>query len=275
MTIEKIIKNIGLGEYINALLVQNSVRNAMLIQPADYSEAKSSNKKTKSILNNLKKEFPDLIQTENYQGIILSLKDYKNININSEKIGKILDYPCYKDFQYIINNPKESSITFELVVYFNNGKFPLQIFANRCKDDSSYSKMKNMANKATKVLKLDKNIGNIIDKVDVNKIEFIPTHVISDKLIKNKKLNKNEENELRNILYNIGFSPEFYFYEFDYKNKIHVGVLLTLLSYSNNPLIEPFCPLQNYPKQDKEVTKLTEAWEKELIEILNKNNMEK
>ena len=270
MKINDINKNIGLREYINAVLVQNKVRNAMLIQPADYSEAKSSNKKTKLILNNLKKEFPDLIQTENYQGTILSLKDYKNININSEKIGKILDYPCYKDFQYVIDNPKESSITFELVVYFNNGKFPLQIFANRCKDDSSYSKMKNMANKATEVLKLDKNIGNIIDKVDVNKIEFIPTHLISNKLIKNEKLNENEENELRNILYNIGFSPEFYFYEFDFKNKIHIGVLLTLLSYSNNPLIEPFCPLQNYPNQNKAVAKLTEAWEIELIEILNK-----
>ena len=125
-----------------------------------------------------------------------------------------------------------------------------------------------MANKATKALKSNKNIGNIIDKVEVNKIEFIPTHLISNKLIKNEKLNENEENELRNILYNIGFSPELSFYDFNYKNKIHIGVLLTLLSYSNNPLIEPFCPLQNYPNEDKEVAKLTEAWEKELIEIL-------
>jgi hypothetical protein len=51
---------------VNSILVENDVRPAMLVQPINYGEPNSSNKKTNEILMNIKKWFPNLIQSENY-----------------------------------------------------------------------------------------------------------------------------------------------------------------------------------------------------------------
>ena len=50
MSLKYLINKIGTNELINAILVENNVRPAMLIQPADYTEATGKDKKTKSIL---------------------------------------------------------------------------------------------------------------------------------------------------------------------------------------------------------------------------------
>ena len=58
-------------------------------------------------------------------------------------------------------------------------------------------------------------------------------------------------------------------YEFNYKNSLHRGILLTLMTYAQNTPLEPFFPLQNYPEQDDMVSEITQKWEQELIRILD------
>ncbi len=64
---------------------------------------------------------------------------------------------------------------------------------------------------------------------------------------------------------------QLYFLEkFQYNNPIHKGILLSLLVNEVNDILSPFTPLQNYPEQKENVYKIIEAWEKELIDVLER-----
>ena len=83
----------------------------------------------------------------------------------------------------------------------------------------------------------------------------------------NNQTDEDDKNEINNYIWNLGFEILGY-YNFDYSNQIHIGILLTLLThYDNNPL-SPFFPLQQFPEQDDEVIKLISNWEQELLKIL-------
>ena len=67
---------------------------------------------------------------------------------------------------------------------------------------------------------------------------------------------------------------QFYFLDnFQYNNPIHIGILLELLLKDKHNTLSPFFPLQNYPKQSKEVDEIIEAWEKGLLHILDKTEI--
>ena len=66
----------------------------------------------------------------------------------------------------------------------------------------------------------------------------------------------------------------FYFIDiFQYTNPIHKGILLGLLLNDKNNLLSPFVPLQNYPNQDKQVNEIIEAWERDILHILEKTKL--
>ena len=113
------IEIIGMNNLLNCILVMENIRPSMLIQPVDYSEVSEKDKKTKSILDEIKKIFPKLKQSnhyQEYQGIIISKKNYNNrIDISLEEMGKILGYPCYKDFNNIYSIKKK----YKIGVYVN------------------------------------------------------------------------------------------------------------------------------------------------------------
>ena len=60
---------------LNCILVNENVRPAMMVQPADYKEASHIEPKTKYIIEEIKKMFPNLLVSsdyETYQGVIIS-----------------------------------------------------------------------------------------------------------------------------------------------------------------------------------------------------------
>ena len=68
-----------IGNILNAILVNEGVRSAMLIQPSDYKERTGTDTKTLSIVNKIKKLFPDLVSSDTYttyQGTIISKKSF-------------------------------------------------------------------------------------------------------------------------------------------------------------------------------------------------------
>ena len=87
---------------LNCILVNENVRPAMLVQPADYKEANHEGPKMKYIIEGIQKMFPYLIvssQYENYQGVIISKMNYNGKkDISLVEMGKLLGYPCYQDF---------------------------------------------------------------------------------------------------------------------------------------------------------------------------------
>ena len=268
-----ISEKIGLSEFINCILVDGGVRNAMLIQSADYKERDHSDPITKSKLEAIYEHFPNLIQSNLEYDTLISKKKYTKNSVNTdEKVGEILGYPCSKDFQYTLHHRNdEITYTMEIVVRFTNESklIDTPVITNVCKDTSMYPAMEQLAKDAERVLKNNKIIGSTIESVDVEIYSNIPPTYIIDKILKNVPLNEEEIDSLRGFIYNIGFPGiELQSYNYEYNNPIHQGVLITLLSYYKNDPIEPFFPLQNYPEQYKKINVHMENWQNDIIRIL-------
>jgi hypothetical protein len=272
--LDDLTKNIGIEELINVILVNENVRPAILIQPADYKEATGADKKTKSILMSIKNNFPNLVFSEkykgSYQGIIISKKVYDNEVINLDDMGKILGYPCYNDFSNLDREKVTYSIGLRAVL--TDGKGDAEIFSNACSNNSIRPTFDKLAMDATNVLKSNKLIKSIIEKVEVVEYIEIPTSIIINKLINNTILNQAEKDKIQNILYNFGFGFDIQFFfktDFDYQNKVHKGILLGLLVYERNDPIQPFSPLQQYSKKiNQQYNDVILKWESELIVAL-------
>jgi hypothetical protein len=271
-------KTLPITIILNCILVNENVRPAMLVQPADYKELIHSDPRTKSIIEGIKKYFPNFILTsdyENYQGVIISKIDYNgNKNISLEEMGKILGYPCYEDFTTIDNN----TISYAIEIYVkNNQNNQIQILANKCKDTTKLEEFNSLANKAKNAF-AKKDYSELLNGFEVKEVyveisQNIPTQIIINKLLNNEKLEQAELDKVQNILYNFGFSNEIQFYfmiYFQYNNPIHKGILLELLLKEKYDILVPFYPLQNYPTQSKKVCEIIEQWEKGLLIILEK-----
>lgn len=270
-------KDLDVDIILNCILVNENVRPAMLVQPADYKEATHNDPKTNSIIKKIQAKFPKLILStdyETYQGVIVSKKTNYNgrKDISLEEMGKILGYPCYQDF----NNISDENISYNISIYVKDtSNNRIQIFPNICKDETNTSKFKDIVEGAKIAFKKEeyKSILNGVEVKDVyvETSPVIPTQIIINNLLKNKKLNQNEIDKVQNILYNFGFSMELQFYfldNFQYNNPIHKGILLDLLLKDKHDTLSPFFPLQKYPEQSKEVDEIINALEKDLLKIL-------
>jgi hypothetical protein len=269
-------KDLDIDIILNCILVNENVRPAMLVQPADYKEATHNDPKTKSIIEKIKAKFPKLILSTNYekyQGVIVSNTNYNGRkDISLEKMGEILGYPCYKDF----NNISDENISYNISIYVKDtSNNRIQIVPNKCKDETNIGKFKDIVERAKIAFQKDeyKSILNGFEVKDVyvETSPVIPTQIIINKLLKNEKLEENEIDKVKNILYNFGFSYELdYYFEhnFQYNNPIHKGILLELLLINKHNTLSPFFPLQKYPTESKKVDEITKAWEMDLLKIL-------
>ena len=267
--LQQLVSEIGLEELINCTLIRANVRNAMLIQPADYGEAKSSDRKTTAKLRAIKAEFPELIQSNISGETLISKKPYKNENIKkSSNMGTILGYPCATGFNSIQAGKEITyaiSINIELVPGYNNDS--IQLIAYVCKDISTLDQSKRFAEKCAYVLKSDPLLGPIINTVRANIQKNMPISYLVDKLATNNPLSSDEKDEISNHIWNLGF-PESKVSNYDYKysNPVHRGILIGLLTLCDNNPMEAFYPLQKHPEH-KESDKINGLWEKELVRI--------
>jgi len=273
-------KTLPIDILLNCILVNENVRPAMLVQPADYKERTHSDPRTKSIIEGIKKYFPNFILTsdyENYQGVIVSKIDYDydgNKNIGTKEMGKILGYPCYEDFTII----EDDKISYVIEIYVEvNQNSKIQILANKCKDITKVPEFNSLASNAKNAF-AKKDYSELLNGFEVKEVyveisQNIPTQTIINKLLSNETLEQAELDKVQNMLYNFGFSNELQFYfmiYFQYNNPIHKGILLELLLKEKHDILSPFYPLQNYPTQSKKVNELIEQWEKDLLIILEK-----
>lgn len=274
-------KKLPISILLGCILVNENVRPAMLVLPADYKEATHNDPKTNAIIEGIKHDFPKLMLStdyENYQGVIISKIDYNGKkNILSKEMGKLLGYPCYADYDTI----NDDKINYSIDIFVKtNQNHQIQILANKCNDETKLEEFNTLAKKAKKAFakKEYKELFNGVEvkEVYVESLPNIPTQTIINKLLKNKKLEQKELEKIQTILFNFGFSTELLFYfmiYFQYNNPIHKGILLELLLKEKNDTLSPFWPLQNYPEQSKKVDEIIENWEKELLDILKKTAM--
>jgi hypothetical protein len=247
----------------NVRLVQENVRPAMLIQPADYKEATGNDPRTKSILDSIRLRYPDLIlseQYETYQGILVSKQSYDGQDISLERMGEILGYPCFREFH------QTHLYSIHVNVHTTNGM--VELFANGSTSDSTEA-FQAFAEQATQVLQ-DKSF----QRIEVVVHPLVPTQSLIDHILEEKELSPSDLDHLQNVLFNFGFSFELQMYVMDhvqYHNPVHRGILLSLLVREKNDTLSPFFPLQKYPKQREQVDEITVAWEADLITLFERS----
>jgi hypothetical protein len=274
MALEDLIKSIGLSEFLNCILVENDVRGAMLIQSADYREKNYSDPITKSKLAAISKEFPTLLQSNLEFGTLISKKKYRKKNTNTnEKMGNILGYPCSNHYQYTVEHSNEE-ITYiiEVVVKFTE-KSKLRdeaLITNVCKDETTFSIMEGVAKDSERILKQNPIVGSSIESVVAVKTPTIPPSYLIKKILSSAELTEREKNSLMNYIYNLGFpGDQLLYYNYEYDNPIHKGILLTLLSYYKNNPLSPFFPLQQFDKEHKEIDDIMEKLQSNILDILD------
>ena len=262
---------------LNAILVNEGVRSAMLVQPQDYKERTGTDPITLSIVNKIKRLFPEIVSSdkyETYQGTIISKKSYDGKIISLGNMGKILGYPCYNDYETL--NREEPLYDLQLVVSYNDNEIPLPLFNNVCKDKKTLDTFTSLSTKAYRALTNEKYKG-VLDGIKIHKInrvyvateDIIPSQHLINKMMTKKKLSEEEINALIDVLYNSGFN-NLLEYEFQYTNPIHKGILLGLLLHRKYDKLSPFYPLQKYPKQQEKVEEITIQLENGLLDVLEK-----
>lgn len=257
---------------LNAILVNEGVRPAMLIQTVDYKE---------TLIARIREIFPDLKHSENYQtyqGIIISkTEDYNGRkDISLELMGDILGYPCSKEFN-TINKDGDTTYGITITATLTSGK-EIYLFANLCKDKTKLNEFNDFATKAfsafhdPKYKALFQNNG--VEKVNVEMVKNPSIQSILHKLIRrHEELDEDDKSAIENAMFNLGFSDDGIneFNDiFQYNNPIHIGIAIDLLLRSVHDTLSPFYSLQNYPKEQKLVDIITQKWEKDLLAILAK-----
>jgi len=247
--IQRIHATIGLGEYMNALLVRHGLRNAMLLQPADYNEGSSTDPITKQKLQGLLVAFPDLLQSDTKAGILLSKHSYAG-KLTHKDLGDMLGFPCADEYEYTLQHTDEPKTTIRIQVDLTPGgdEESIEIIAYVCKDDRTFSEAAHFANKAEDVLKSDPILGRIVERVIATKHVTMPTKYYIGKLLRNTELTEDDETKIRNELWNLGLEHEAT-YAFDLKHPIHRGILIGLLAVCENNPLEAFYPLQSHPEE--------------------------
>jgi hypothetical protein len=253
------------SEIINAFLVNEGIRPAMFLMLCDYKD----NLVYILIIETISLLYPNLIHTKINDGLLLSKNELDITDLTSAKLGQILGYPSFDDFNYIIENEHEESCTVELIAELISGK-QLQILANRCKPENlnnATTILSALAVKATDALLASCEYSQFINKIDIEINHMVTPNKLIE-LLMTEQLSCSNKSEIMNLLWNLGFN---YLcnYEFDYSNPFHKGILMTLLThFIHNPL-EPFFPLHQWPNLDNLSTEKTEKWEKELLRLLN------
>jgi len=277
-----VFDHVPIDVILNCILVNENIRPAMLIQPADYKEATHHDAKTKYIITEIKKLFPEFVMSsvyQRYQGVIVSKHDYNDrTDVSLEEMGKILGYPCYEGFDSIDDN----NVSYTITIYVKSKNNEIELLSNKCSDETNLEKYKNIADKAKKVFEKEEYkemlSGFEVADVSVESLPTIPTQIIINKLLKNASLNKNEMDKVQNILFNLGFGIELQLYflgDFQYNNPVHRGILLDLLLKDKHDVLKPFVPLQNYPVQSTQVDSIIQELESDLLNVLSKSELQK
>lgn len=274
------IEIVGKSVAINSILVNENIRPAMLVQPADYREATHNDKETKKIVSAIKNEFPELIHSstyDTYQGVIISKQNYDGNTISISDMGKILGYPCYNDFNSLDVNRTRYAIHLNIVFSDNTSA---ECMVNICNNKSKLNDFNEIKNKINELKNSDKMkkyshlLGDIkITDVKIETDKIVSAQSIINKLIKNKKLDNDDIDVISNIIFNIGgdFDTQMNILDnIQYDNSIHNGILLNIINTYTNDTLSPFYPLQNYHSQQAEIEEITNNSLNQLLDIIKK-----
>ena len=235
---------------LNLILVVEGIRPAVLIE---------DKKKHEKII---KKYYPDLYYSELNNNVLLSKNHYKKSDIlTNETLGVILGYPCACEFEETLKDIDKYGI--DVLVEFNDNntyKSVSQLFGNMAINLDKLETFNEFAKLAEDVLKNNIIVGHLINRVYIEHTYYFSKQNIINMVITNKIYDEKLKECVQHELENIGFPEELCSYNFEFTNKFHKGILLSLITYLKNDPLEKF-----YPYESDNIT----SWGDDLLTILN------
>ena len=274
---------------VNVILVKDDVRPAYLLQFANYDEYNNKGIITSSLANEAKQLFPELILSTDYiinQGTIISKKDYNGRNdIDLDKMGEILGYNdyCKKKFTLIDREIDNHYIEFYYKIRGEERKNLFTVVCDKVESEEIIN-CNNFVVKAKNSLQDENNkkylFGLVVDDVSYEIKNDVSAHTLFNKLLNNKDLSDEDLMELDNmLLYNFYMiEQEECSYRFkkllQKNNPAHHAILLTLLNFFINDILETFYPSTNHPKNFEEIKQTLNKHYNQTIKILEKTSIE-
>ena len=256
------IEPLNFCDYLNCILVSKNKRNAYLIQPIDYNEFSNTDPVTKQKIRKIRELFPDLVLSASRQGVMVSKTkwDSKLDNSNSA-IAKFLDFPC------TLPSKDENIITYNVNVEINYEIISLYTF--NCTSLRFVDAMNEKIESYEECFATDDRTRYFVRRVFLDINQTITAKDCINLLLKGK-ITDHIKSEVTNYIENMGFEDHHEITDLiNWENKIHIGVVIGLLSYCENDILSPFYPLQNYPLQFEENILITRKWKSDLIDILS------
>jgi hypothetical protein len=276
MNAKTLFDQIGVDETINAILVMANTRPAFMVQPPDYQEKTSKDPHTRKTLAGISQHFPSLHQMDTEWGIIISKEKLNPTRITSGiDVGNTLGYFCtdtYADVLRDVNTKKH--VSYEIIVQLK-GHSNAHLLATLCPDNSSRKKFEDLRTRIEATLRADKMISPILESVDMVESVVIPPAIVLEKLSSNKPILEEDINVVKNVIYNSGYSFELQWYEFDYSDQFHRGILAMILANHMHDPMKAFWPLQKYPKEADQVVEQTQKLEQTIMGMLSDHQKSK
>lgn len=235
---------------IQCYMVVNKIRNAYLFQPIDLPDLDVKQRKRKQdlVLRYIQKNFSQLHKLEIEQGILFSLKRLSPNNVDSnQKLGNVLGFLCSHEYDtlnrektvygYHIRADVHNYGIINLVSFVCQGKDYEQEFEKFCSHLSS-SLVDNTN------LPIFKGKRIVITNITCEVEERRSVSYYIDTLVHGKRLHEQDLNEIENYIWNIGLDPKI-MHHFQEKNKVHRGIIISLLCYHKYDPLEPLYPIQN------------------------------
>ncbi len=278
----------SIEQFIECYLVKHNVRPAYLLEGCKCLGRQNTNWFSRlfsfqdncKIHSSIRKWFPTLIETANpgFGTFISKDKISTDIIKNDDDVGRILGYPAWKGFSNL--NRNEMSYAFNITITFKNvlvGE-PIILITNVSANDIT-DEMEIIRKKIEYVLKtkpaetLFTYISEYIDTITVEKTLIYPVKYLINKLVNDEILIEEEITEIKNYIWNTE-NEELAEYNFDWHNKIHIGVVITLLLRNEYNELEPFYyHFRENDSNSKESIKINKQYADELIKILDNSRI--
>lgn len=247
-----------LDEIINSYLITKDVRKAFLLQPIDYGESTKNSTTTKSILKRIKKLFPTLKYTPMRQGILISKEHISAEEYDNDKgLAEILSFPC------VIQSDKKFKYKYSIIFEIFNKKYYLISYG--CYE-KMYEKSETLLNKIKEALS---ELG--ITNVYLEEVRHVSEEELLYSLENNKPLKKEEMDELLNYFFNLSFPSEFnetFKQIYQDNNPVHRGMIITLVNYFNNDVLDPFYPLDPDSEVYKNLLEMSKKFSNSILKSL-------
>jgi len=249
----------SLYEYLTLYLVDTDVRPSCLFFDSEYSD---------KLDRNIRKYFPKLIIFyDSFFGYFISKKIlYINDKSDSNDIGKILGYPTDGIPYTKIDHNSDIYGTHIVVTMDNNEEVSLLDVKTQTSISEKMLDIMNLM--AEKLLSVKCIYSYRIKYISIREDVQHPIDYYCSKLLKKEELTNDDISNIYNQIWN-EFGDKLSEFNYDFKNDLHIGIIISLLLYcKNDPKKQFYGPYYGKCNITKKMIEINNNFAKDILSNL-------